>query len=107
MVVMGPFYKDVDHVEYQAVGAAGQKRSVSMEEGMRWEGLASAQNDDEVGWFALSLSLSLSLAFPLDPCMAVFGVACTIHHARTHLLAATSASNSAGLTRERSSSVLL
>ncbi len=66
MVVMGPFYKDVDHVEYQAVGAAGQKRSVSMEEGMRWEGLASAQNDDEVGWFALSLSLSLSLLlFPL------------------------------------------
>ena len=62
MVVMGPFYKDVDHVEYQAVGAAGQKRSVSMEEGMRWEGLASAQNDDEVGWFALSLSLSLSLS---------------------------------------------
>lgn len=33
MVVMGPFYKSVDHVEYHKVNQAGVTEQITMEEG--------------------------------------------------------------------------
>lgn len=50
MIVMGPYYKEVDHLEYQAVGLAGQKRSISMEEGRKWEGIDAGSEDDTNDW---------------------------------------------------------
>ena len=72
MFVMGPFYRDVQSVEYQvrsgraatagrarltvgtchpqAVNSAGQKRNVTLEEGMKWEGLLSEDTDEENNW---------------------------------------------------------
>ncbi|KAK3269186.1 hypothetical protein CYMTET_22356 [Cymbomonas tetramitiformis] len=49
-VVLGPFYKEVDHVEYHAVGPGGQKRQLSMEEGRRWEGIDSKTKDQRMDW---------------------------------------------------------
>ncbi|QDZ25899.1 hypothetical protein HOP50_19g84480 [Chloropicon primus] len=45
MVVLGPYYKEVDHVEYQCVGPAGQKQTLSLEEGLQWEGLLEGQKE--------------------------------------------------------------
>ncbi|WZN67281.1 hypothetical protein HKI87_19g88540 [Chloropicon roscoffensis] len=43
---MGPYYKEVDHVEYQCVGQAGQKQAISLEEGLRWEGLVQGRGTE-------------------------------------------------------------
>ena len=49
-IVMGAFYKDVDHVEYHAVGPGGQSRQLTMEEGRRWEGIDEDSLDNENDW---------------------------------------------------------
>lgn len=55
-------FDQVDHVEYQCVGQAGQKQAISLEEGLRWEGLVQGRgtearhggggeyDDDEDDW---------------------------------------------------------
>mmetsp|Transcript_14037 Transcript_14037/g.17019 ORF Transcript_14037/g.17019 Transcript_14037/m.17019 type:complete len:223 (-) Transcript_14037:375-1043(-) len=52
-VVLGPFYKEVDHVEYHAVGPNGAKKQLSMQEGRRWEGIDSKTRDQRMNWKSL------------------------------------------------------
>ena len=53
MIVMGPYYKSVDHVEYTAVGPGGQTRKVSYEEGRQWEGADTNSKEMENDWMAM------------------------------------------------------
>mmetsp|Transcript_2167 Transcript_2167/g.5135 ORF Transcript_2167/g.5135 Transcript_2167/m.5135 type:complete len:162 (+) Transcript_2167:120-605(+) len=53
MIVMGPYYKNVDHVEYTAVGPGGQTRQISFEEGRQWEGNDPVSKEMENDWMAL------------------------------------------------------
>ncbi len=53
LVVMGPYYKEVDHVEFQCVGPAGQMQAVPFEEGLKWEGITppgASDEDEEEDW---------------------------------------------------------
>ncbi|GBG83734.1 hypothetical protein CBR_g37535 [Chara braunii] len=49
MIVMGEFYEEVDHVEYQAVAPGGRTRAISMEEGRKWEGI-DLSGDNAPNW---------------------------------------------------------
>lgn len=53
MIVMGPYYRSVDHVEYSAVGPGGQVRKVSLEEGRQWEGSDEISRTMQNDWMAL------------------------------------------------------
>ena len=53
MIVMGAYYRTVDHVEYSVVGPGGQTKKISMEEGRQWEGTDKASKSMENDWMSL------------------------------------------------------
>eukprot|EP00873_Tetraselmis_striata_P017530 jgi/Tetstr1/437794/TSEL_002834.t1 len=53
MIVMGPYYKSVDHVEYTLVGPGGQTKQISYEEGRQWEGADIDSKGMENDWISL------------------------------------------------------
>jgi len=49
-VVLGAFFKEVDHVEYTAVGPNGATKGLSMEEGRHWEGNDVRTREERANW---------------------------------------------------------
>mmetsp|Transcript_19682 Transcript_19682/g.33092 ORF Transcript_19682/g.33092 Transcript_19682/m.33092 type:complete len:216 (+) Transcript_19682:262-909(+) len=49
-VVMGPFFTEVEHVEYHAVGPGGEKKELTMEEGRHWEGTDTRTTEERANW---------------------------------------------------------
>lgn len=49
-VVLGPYYREVDYVEYTAVGPDGSSKKVSMQEGRHWEGIDVRTSEERANW---------------------------------------------------------
>eukprot|EP00898_Chlorokybus_atmophyticus_P000621 jgi/Chlat1/155/Chrsp1S03237 len=50
VVVMGEFYRHVDHIEYHAVGPDGEAKPISIAAGRKWEGIDTTGEGEAPDW---------------------------------------------------------
>lgn len=67
MVVMGPFYKNIQRVEYHVQSADGSRSQLTMEEGRRWEGLDDRAEEEERDWERLFVDDESSVELIAEP----------------------------------------
>jgi len=49
-VVMGPFFNEVEFVEYHAQGPNGEKKKLTIEQGRHWEGTDTRSSEERANW---------------------------------------------------------